>query len=105
MQLGASSTSYSFAAELWEWESKTSWFFLSLPEGDADDIEERFSRTAPGFGSIRVEVSIGDTTWRTSIFPSTSERTYVLPVKKAVRSAEGLAPGVQARVELSIIQD
>ncbi len=99
------STSYTFNAELWEWASKTSWFFLSLPETDADDIEERFGRTAPGFGSIRVEVKIGDTTWRTSVFPSTSEKTYVLPVKKAVRSAEGLTPGVQASVELTVIED
>jgi hypothetical protein len=99
------STSYSFKAELWEWASKTSWFFLSVPEADADEIVERFGRTAPGFGSIRVEVSIGATTWRTSIFPSRSEKTYVLPVKKAVRSAEGLTPGVQASVELSIIEE
>ena len=101
------STSYSFTftTELWEWAGKSSWFFLSLPEADADEIDERFGRTAAGFGSIRVEVRIGDTTWQTSIFPSTSEKTYILPVKKAVRSAEGLAPGVQARVELSIIED
>jgi hypothetical protein len=99
------STSYSFTAELWEWASKASWFFLSLPEADADEIDERFGRTAAGFGSIRVKVRIGDTTWQTSIFPSASEKTYVLPVKKTVRSAEGLTPGVLARVELSIIED
>lgn len=38
------STTYSFAAELREWESTTSWFLLSLPETDAADIEERFGR-------------------------------------------------------------
>ncbi len=105
MGLRASSTSYSFTAELWQWEGKASWFFFSLPEDAADDIEERFGRTAAGFGSIRVEVSIGDTTWRTSLFPSTAEKTYVLPVKKAVRSTEGLAPGVEATVGLTVIED
>jgi len=95
---------YSFTAELWEWTSKTSWYFLSLPEDDADDIEERFGRTAAGFGSIRVEVRIGDTTWQTSVFPSSSEKTYVLPVKKAVRKAESLGPGSKAEVELTIVQ-
>jgi len=99
------SASYSFTAHLWEWASKASWYFLSLPEADADDIEERFGATAHGFGSIRVEVKIGATTWRTSIFPSTSEKTYVLPVKKAVRSAEGLLPEAQVAVELTIIED
>lgn len=96
---------YTFTTELWEWESKASWYFVSLPEADADDIEERFGRTAAGFGSIRVEVTIGDTTWRTSLFPSTSEETYVLPVKKSVRKAENLEPGSMAEVSVAIIQD
>jgi len=99
------SARYPFTAHLWEWASKASWYFVSLPETDADDIEERFGATARGFGSIRVEVKIGATTWRTSIFPSTSEKTYVLPVKKAVRSAEGLLPEAQVAVELKIIED
>lgn len=96
---------YSFSAALWEWESKTSWYFFSLPEPDADDIDERFGRKAAGFGSIRVEVTIGTSTWRTSIFPSTSEKTYVLPVKKAIRTAEDLSPGSKTTVELTIITD
>ena len=96
---------YSFTSELWEWTAKTSWFFLSVPEADADDIEEQHGRTAAGIGSIRVEVTIGDTTWRTSIFPSTSEKTYILPVKKAVRKAEGLEPGSSAVVHLAIVTD
>jgi hypothetical protein len=97
--------SWSFTAELWEWTSKTSWFFFSVPEADADEIEEQFGRTAAGFGSIRVEVTIGSTTWKTSIFPSASEKTYVLPVKKAVRKAEGLDPGSSATVHLAIVTD
>ena len=82
--------SYSFSAEVWEWDAKKSWTFVSIPEDVADDIEERFGRSAAGFGSIRVEVTVGDTVWRTSLFPSTEEKTYVLPVKKVVRTAEGL---------------
>ena len=53
---------YSFASALWEWESNASWYFLSVPEEIADDIEEQFGGRAGGFGSIRVEVVIGSTT-------------------------------------------
>jgi hypothetical protein len=102
---GVMEASLLFTAELWEWTSKTSWFFFSVPEADADDIEEQHGRTAAGFGSIRVEVTIGTTTWKTSIFPSTTEKTYILPVKKAVRKAEGLKPGSSATVHLTIVQD
>lgn len=96
---------YSFEAEVWEWKSRTSWFFVSLPEEDADEIEERFGGFAGGFGSVRVEVTIGSSTWMTSLFPSTQEKTYVLPLKKPVRAAEGLEPGSTARVELEVVTD
>ena len=96
---------YRFDAEVWEWSSKASWYFVSLPEDTADEIEERHGRTAAGFGSVRVEVTIGSSTWRTSVFPSKEEVTYVLPLKKAVRTAEGLGVGSVARVELVVVTD
>lgn len=98
-------SSFSFDAELWEWTSRTTWFFFSVPEAEADDIEEEFGRRSGGFGSIRVEATIGSSTWRTSIFPSTEQETYVLPVKKAIRKAEGLEDGSAASIEITIITD
>ena len=97
------STRYSFTAEVWEQPSTGAWHFVSLPTADADDIEEAFGRRAVGFGSIRVEVTIGATTWRTSLFPDSKRETYVLPVKKSVRVAEGLTAGSMARVDVNIV--
>ena len=79
------------------------WFFVSLPFDASDEIEAVAGpgRSDRGFGSVRVEVTIGDSTWRTSVFPSTEQKTYVLPVKKAVRVAEGLEEGSTATVRLS----
>ena len=100
-----STMTYSFTAEVWEWTARTSWFFVNLPEDQADDIEERYGRRAAGFGSVRVDVTVGSTNWQTSIFPSTENETYVLPLKKAVRVAESLEPGSSATVELRVIID
>ena len=94
---------FSFDAEVWEHEGQGSWHFVSLPEAEADDIEELFGAAARGFGSLRVEVTIGATRWTTSIFPDSKRRTYVLPLKKAVRVAEGLAAGSVASVGLVVI--
>lgn len=69
-----SPTSYSFTGEVWKWKSRTSWFFVNLPEDLADDIEERFGRRAAGFGSVRVDVTIGTTVWQRSIFPLKGSR-------------------------------
>ena len=94
---------FSFNATVWEHVGPSSWYFVSLPESDADDIDEMFGHNAAGFGSIRVAAAIGDTRWMTSIFPDTKRGTYVLPVKKAVRVAEGLADGSVARVDLEVV--
>jgi hypothetical protein len=94
---------YRFGATLWEHQGSAAWFFLSLPEEIADDIDERFGHLEAGFGSLRVEVTIGSTTWRTSIFPDTKRGTYLLPVKKQVRTAEGLVESSACSVELRVV--
>lgn len=94
---------FEFDAEVWEYDGPTAWFFVSLPEPIADEIEETFGHRAKGFGSLRVEVSVGATTWRTSIFPDNKRGTYVLPVKKAVRQAENLADGSTAPLALEVL--
>ncbi|RNL77714.1 DUF1905 domain-containing protein [Nocardioides marmorisolisilvae] len=95
---------FSFTAELWQWEAQTtsSWFFVSLPADLADDL--RMEAGPPrGFGSIRVEVVIGSSVWKTSVFPS--DGTFVLPVKKPVRVKEGIDPGDTVEVSVRPIDD
>ena len=94
---------FSFNATVWEHVGPSSWYFVSLPESDADDIDEMFGHNAAGFGSIRVAAAIGDTQWMTSIFPDTKRGTYVLPLKKAVRVAEGLVEGCVTCVDLEVV--
>ena len=94
-----------FTAELWEHDGPGSWHFVSLPEDDADEIDAVHGGRARGFGSQRVEVTVGATTWRTSVFPDTKRGTYVLPMKKAVRTAEGLAAGAHVEVSLVVLDD
>jgi hypothetical protein len=98
-------TTYSFDATIWEHDGKGAWHFLDLPPAAADEIEHRYGHRAAGFGSLRVEVTIGATTWRTSIFPDTKRETYVLPVKKPVRAAERLQDGSVATVHLDVIDE
>lgn len=85
-------TGYEFDATLYPWDARTdSWVFVDLPFDIADEIEDAQTGPRRGFGAVKVEVGLGATTWRTSIFPSKERRTFVLPVKKAVMKAESLA--------------
>jgi len=49
-----------------------------------------------------VEVTIGGSTWRTSLFPSREAGAFILPIKKAVRVAEGCEEGSRVRVRLTV---
>ena len=80
------------------------WHFISLPQDRADEVAEVAEVKAVGFGSVRVAVTIGATTWQTSLFPDAGQRTYLLPVKKAVRTAEGLSDGSHAVVHLVVLE-
>lgn len=93
-----------FDAPLWQWEARRAdaWTFVSLPTDVADDILDVVS-VRRGFGSVRVEASVGSTTWRTSVFPSAEQRTFVLPVKRAVRRAEGVGVGDTLEVRLRVL--
>ncbi|NIJ11541.1 hypothetical protein FHU38_001885 [Saccharomonospora amisosensis] len=93
-----------FDARLWVWdpERRDSWMFATLPEDLAEDIRA-LAGPRRGFGSSRVRVGIGATRWSTSVFPDRT-RGYLLPVKRAVRRAEGLRPGDVATVSLELLE-
>ena len=94
---------YRFEAEVWEHDGDGAWHFVSLPNAVAGEIDELHGHRAGGFGSVRVEVTIGGSTWRTSVFPDKKRATYVLPVKKPVRKAEQLEAGSVARISLEVV--
>jgi len=96
---------YRFDAELWRHDGDAAWHFVTLPFDVADDIEERHGRTAGGFGSVRVRVRVGSTEWATSVFPDAKRKSYLLPVKVAVRKAEHLGDGSPMTVDLTVITD
>ena len=95
--------SWTFEAELWASESVASWVFVSLPAEVGDDVQ-LLSGPPRGFGSVRVEVALGTSTWRTSVFPDKA-RGYVLPVKSAVRRRERLEIGDHVELALTLVTD
>lgn len=90
-------------APLWLWSGGTaSWHFITIPEELCDEIRaESFARRA-GFGSVRVDATIADVTWRTSVFPQKSGG-YILPVKADVRRRTAIVAGDEVEVTLELI--
>jgi hypothetical protein len=96
-------TTLRFTADLWRWEAQTGWFFVTVGEDASARIRE-VPRPPRGFGSVRVRATVGATSWTTSVFPDAARGAYVLPVKKAVRRAEGLDEGDPAHVVLEVLE-
>jgi len=94
-----------FDAELWVWDARRadSWTFVSVPAEVSDEIRELTDGQRRGFGSVRVRVAVGGSRWTTSIFPDSRSNCYVLPVKRAVRKAEGLDTGDVTTVTVELI--
>jgi len=94
-----------FDAELWIWDARRgdSWTFVTLPTDASEDIRHLTAGPRRGFGSVRVRVTIGDTTWATSVFPESGGGAYVLPIKAAVRKAEDLDPGDVATITVELL--
>lgn len=93
--------SQAIRAMLWRWTGNTSggdWFFVTVDEVTAEALTAtallhrlETGRRA-GWGSVKVAAQIGATRWATSAFPS-KDWGWIVPVKAAVRKAEGLVEG------------
>lgn len=65
-------------------------------------IKDKFAKNSRGFGSLPVEVTIGKTVWKTSIFPEKTSGSYILPVKAMVRKAEKIEAGDEIEFSVTI---
>ena len=76
--------------------------FMTLPEEASLEVRAHSLLNPRGFGSVRVECTIGDVTWRTSLFPQKSGG-YFLPVKIDVCRRAGIVAGDRVTVELELL--
>jgi len=89
--------------ELWRYNSeKAAWFFITINKALSEDIKALCERGS-GWGQVKVEVTIGQTTWLTSIFPE-KKGTFLLPVKASVRKAENIKEGDLVKVTLTSME-
>jgi hypothetical protein len=90
-------------APLWLWTGENgSWHFITVPEELSDEIRAHCLASMRGFKSARVEVTVNDVTWQTSVFPMKGGG-YILPVKADVRRKAEIAAGDEVTVELELL--
>ncbi|MGH3717129.1 MAG: DUF1905 domain-containing protein [Micromonosporaceae bacterium] len=88
-----------FSGELWFWRGPSPFHFITVPDDECGELEAASALVTYGWGMIPVAAQIGGTEWTTSLFPKNGG--YIVPVKDAVRRAEGLEVGHQVTVRLA----
>ncbi len=94
---------YNLTAKVFIWPGEQgNWHFTTVPKGESQEIKNNFGTHAKGFRSIPVTVTVGKTSWDTSIFPDSKSGQYLLPLKAKVRKAEDIWPDETLSFKLKI---
>lgn len=91
---------FEFTAEIWYWKGPAPFFFVTVPENESNVIKAISGSVTYGWGVIPVKVTIGETEFKTSLFPR--EGKYAVPIKADVRKKEGIELGDKISVKLEI---
>lgn len=90
-------SNYTVTGPAWLWHpeppAKGSWYFLRIDGDVAAEIRFLSFGGGPGFGSVPVCVTVGETRWRTSLFRASKLGGYLLPLKADVRKREKISEG------------
>lgn len=91
-----------FHGEVIHWRGPAPYHFVAVPEAEAAEVRAAAALISYGWGVVPVTVTAGRTSWTTSLFPR--DGGYLVPVKDAVRRAEGLELGddVELRLHLDV---
>jgi hypothetical protein len=96
-------TRYKLRAKVWLYPGhQAAWHFVTLPKNESGEIKKTFGAKAKGWRSLPVKVTIGKTSWNTSIFPDTKSNAYLLPLKADVRKKEKIAQGDEIAFQIEI---
>lgn len=89
-----------FSGEIWFWKGPSPYHFVSVPEEECAALESVSGRVSYGWGMIPVTGRVGRTRFTTSLWPK--DGGYVVPLKDAVRRAEGLELDDVVTVRLTV---
>jgi hypothetical protein len=89
-----------FAGEIIHWRGPAPYHFVLIPEPQATELREVAQELTYGWGCIPTRGRIGDTAFRTALFPK--DGTFAVPIKVAVRRAEDLELGDVVAVSLEL---
>jgi len=95
---------YQIKEKVWLYPGKAAWHFVTIPKDIAADIDYHFAQNKRGWGSLPVSVTLGKTTWKTSIFPDKKSSSYLLPLKAVSREKEHIQVGQVIEFTIKVLE-
>jgi len=89
-----------FSGKIWFWRGPAPWFFVTVPAEQSREIKAISGLVTYGWGVIPVDVQVGRTKFKTSLFPK--EDLYIVPIKASVRKAENLEKDDEVTLRLEV---
>ena len=89
-----------FEGEIFYWRGPAPFLFVAVPEEPSRDIKAISAMVTYGWGVIPVHVRIGNTAWKTSLFPK--EGRYLVPIRMSVQKSENLEVGDKVTIQLEV---
>ena len=87
-----------FSGKIWFWKGPAPHYFVTVPEEQSRDLKAIAKHVTYGWGMIPVQARLGQTEWKTSLFPK--DGGYIVPIKDSVRKAERLQEGAEVTIRL-----
>jgi hypothetical protein len=88
------------SGEVWYWRGPAPHHFVTVPEDLCRDLQDVAGRVSYGWGMIPVTVTLGSSTWTTSLWPK--DGGYIVPLKAEVRRREHADEGATVALELTV---
>ena len=87
-----------FGGEIIHWRGPAPFHFVLIPEPQASELRECANELSYGWGCMTTRARIGRTDFSTAVIPK--DGTFAVPIKVAVRRAEGLELGDTVHIRL-----
>lgn len=94
---------YIFTSKVWLYPGHSGWHFANVPKDESAEIWKHFRGLQGGWSSFPVDVKVGKTAWRTSIFFDRKSDVFLLPLKKEVRVKEEILLDDVVRISITIL--
>lgn len=89
-----------FKGKIFHWRGPAPYLFVPVPDEQSAEIKSVSRLVTYGWGVIPVTVKVGNTEWKTSLFPK--DGRYLVPIRMSAQKAEKLEEGDEIKIKLEL---